>query len=239
MKKLAISRWLKVCLIFFVVTLPLCFTGCASTNSLASYNVEGYWSLYSIASTSQGTVSGPLYPLIFTQSESTLSGTTVTGEGLSGSVNNVTINFSWTGAVDGIVNTYTGTINANATISGSWARSDGTTGTWYAIIYTPPADIQGTWQLSATPLGMPVNLTFTLNATYAGISSPSWFSITPASGVLPGLGVGTVSNQSILFPFSDNGVTYIFIGSVTVNGTMSGTWTGTNGQSGTWSALFE
>ncbi|MGD1074503.1 MAG: hypothetical protein ABR903_00280 [Thermodesulfovibrionales bacterium] len=249
MKELVINKWVKVYLIFFVVTFPLFLTGCSSSSSLPTFNVTGNWFVYSVASISPGVVKGPLYPFIFTQSENDLSGTTSTGESIgSGSVTSVNISFSWVGAADGVTNTYTGTINADATMSGTWTRSDGTTGTWYAIIFTPPADIQGNWNLFITspsspepqPLGL---VTFTVNAINEGVASPSWFSIATTSGSLPGAGIGTVCTQSIMFPFSINEVTFIFSGSITVNGTMSGTWTAAtataNGLSGTWNAVLE
>ena len=238
MRKSGISEWIKIWLLFFIVTLSPVLTGCGGSNSETTFGITGIWSLYNTVDGTPG-VQAPA-PFSFIQSDTYLSGTTAQGQTFSGVINGVHITFSWIGS-DRSVTTYVGTINSNAIMSGTWKNSNGTSGTWSAIIdttvYTTPVSVIGKWNLlyNYTTSGTlvvqgPILVTFTQEG--ASISG------TGSSGQVI---AGTVSNRSILFYWTDNdGVSNLFIGSeaLATSGSFSGTWMSTSGLSGTWTATL-
>lgn len=249
MKRLVTSKVLKVWLLFFVLTLPLFLSGCGTgSGSLPTFNVTGSWFIYHTTAATAGVQGPDLYA--FTTSESSLSGT-VTPAGqtqavaVTGNVKGVNISFSWTW-IDGTVYAYEGTVGANATMSGKWTSLKGQTvqsGTWNALTNNtnlPTSSIAGNWNIFVTTAGI------------TGEAGPNLVTFTQSgnniSATLQGQTItatGSVSNLNILFFWigSDGVTTNLFVGAVTatdagtvIANTMSGTWTSTNGQSGTWRA---
>ncbi|HAM52721.1 MAG TPA: hypothetical protein DCP92_19250 [Nitrospiraceae bacterium] len=232
MQKLTISEWIKNCLLFFVVTFSLVLTGCSSTSSLPTFNVTGSWFIYTTVTGTPG-VEGPEI-FTFTQAESTVSGSTPLALAVSGNVSGVNIVFSWTGT-DGYLNTYAGIVNGEGSMAGSWASTNGTSGIWSGIIETVPSStvVEGSWTLYYVTAGLP------------GVQGPFLFEFTQSVNSIAGTGsvggqpitvIGSVGNLTVLFYWTDSdGFSHIFTGQVGLNGTMSGTWTSTNGLLGTWS----
>jgi hypothetical protein len=231
MQKLATSKWLKVCLLFFVVTLFLFLGGCGSSKPLPVWNITGSWYTYYATTGTPGEQGPNLFT--FTQTEDSLSGTTSQNQQITGTVSGLDITFSWVGS-DGATNTSTGKVSADgATMSGTWTSSKGQSGTWHAIPNTSPkVNIAGNWNTYQTTTGTP------------GEQGPDLFTFTQSGNGLSGTTsqgqqiTGTISGLSITFFWTgSDGATYTSTGTVSADGvTMSGTWTGSNGQSGTWRA---
>jgi hypothetical protein len=232
MQKFTISKWLKICWVLIVIAFPLVFSGCGtSNNSLPIFNVAGQWNIF----TSTAGTAGAQGPNLFTfvTSENDLTGTTSGGQQLSGNVTQLSISFSWT-LTDGTIFTYAGNISASdgATMSGTWTSNTGQSGTWAGVITNPPSSVNvtGTWNTFTTDLSkagsteqgpFPVVFTQTGNTLAAGTSI-----------------AGAISRFDIVFlEVGNDGSSTTFIGAVTsgVSG-MSGTWTSTNGSSGSWRA---
>ena len=131
MQKFATSKWLKVCLLFFMVTSLLFLIGCGgSSQAPPVWNITGSWYTYYATTGTPGEQGPDIFT--FTQSENSLSGTTSQGPQITGTVSGLNINFSWVGS-DGVTYTSTGTVSADgATMSGTWASSNGQSGTWRA-----------------------------------------------------------------------------------------------------------
>jgi hypothetical protein len=127
-------------------------------------------------------------------------------------------------------------VSANGfTMTGTWNNSIQQSGTWAGIYNTSPSvNISGTWDTFLTDLSQtgtteegPLPATFTqTDNTVSGTTS--------AGQVI----TGAVSRLSILFfETGSDGVTYTLIGSLNSAGdSMTGTWSATNGQSGSWRA---
>ena len=155
MQKLAINGWIKSCFRGFVM-FSLVLTGCGGTggtNSLPTFNITGSWFIYTTETGTPGVVGPGIFT--FTQSESNLSGATPLALSLSGSVNNVNVNFTWAGT-DGYVNTYAGVINAKGTMAGKWLSTSGKSGIWSGIIEVVPTAtvVNGDWNIFATTTGV-------------------------------------------------------------------------------------
>lgn len=228
MQKLVASKWLTVCLLFLILTLPLFLSGCGtSSSSLPAYNIAGQWFFYDATNGIPGEQGASLYTL--TTSDTTIGGTTPQGQALSGSISDVNVSFSWVGS-DGATYIYTGTVGTGGgTMQGTWSNTSGQTGTWDALIdVAPSVVISGTWSIITNgPQGtIPVTLTQSGN----GITAT-----TPQGQQSP---PGTISYLNLaFFAIGSDGATYTYTGTVnTAANAMSGTWANTNGQSGTWSA---
>lgn len=236
MQKSIISKWLKVCWVLIVLTFPLLFSGCGtSSNSLPIFNVAGQWNIFTSTAGTAG-VQGPNL-FTFATSENDLSGTTSGGQQLSGNVTQLSISFSWT-LTDGTIFTYSGNISASdgATMLGRWTSNKGQSGTWAGVITNPTSSVNvtGTWD------------TFTTDLSKAGSIEQGPFSITltQPTNTFSGISAdgqqiaGAISRFDIVFLEAvSDGSTRTFSGVVTSGGTgMSGTWTSTNGSSGSWRA---
>jgi hypothetical protein len=177
----------------------------------------------------------------FIQSDTSISGVTQQGQTFLGIINDVSITFAWT-ASDRSVTTYVGTLGSDAIMSGTWSDSNGTSGTWSAILQTTtqttPASVVGSWNInyyttSGTLVEGPLLITFTQSRTNLS-------GTTSLSGQLTTV-TGNVSYVSILFYWTgSDGISNMFIGTVGAvgTGTMSGTWMSTSGKSGTWTATL-
>lgn len=234
MQKQATSDWLKVCLVLFVITLPLFLGSCGGSATDAIFNTSGSWFIYHTTAGAVGEQGPDLFT--FTQSNSNsnnLSGTTSQSQALTGNVSGLDISFSWMGS-DAATYNYTGVISANgSTMSGTWTNTGGHSGTWHAIVSaSPSANIAGSWNIMLTTVGT------------SGQQGPYLFTFTQSGNGVSGTTsqgqqlIGTVSILSITFSWTGNdGATNVYTGTITAAATtMSGTWTSTNGQSGTWSA---
>lgn len=239
MQKFTRSKWLKVSLLFLILTLPLLFCGCGTSNSnLPVFNVAGQWNIFTSTVGTAG-VQGPNL-FTFATSENDLTGNTSAALGnqqLSGSVNQLSISFSWTGT-DGTTFTYVGNISASdgATMSGTWTGNKGQSGTWAGVITSPASSVNvtGNWD------------TFTTDLSKAGSTEQGPFPVvfTQSGNTLTGTSAtttsiaGAASRFDIVFLEAESDGSFTtFIGVVTSaqNG-MSGTWSSTKGSSGSWRA---
>jgi len=125
-------------------------------------------------------------------------------------------------------------------MSGNWTSLRGQTiqsGTWNALINNPnilTATVAGNWNVFVTTTGI------------AGEVGPSLATFTQSGNsitvTLQGetiTATGTVSNLNLIFSWvgADGVTTNIFIGTADATATnITGTWSATNGQSGTWRA---
>lgn len=230
MKKFTKGKWLKVCFLFFVVTLPLFLVSCGTSQSEPTFNITGSWFLFHTTTGTAGQQGPDLFT--FTTTDNNISGTTSQSQLITGTVSDVNVNFSWTGS-DGATNNYTGTVStlgATFTMSGTWTSTNGHSGTWNAIKeVAPTGNITGNWNI----------------VTMGGTSGQQGLFVFTQSGngiagtTSQGLPItGIISSLTITFSWTgSDGATNIYTGTVSANGTtMSGTWTNTNGQSATWSA---
>lgn len=236
MQKFIISKRLKFFWLLIVLTFPLLFSGCGTSNSsLPVFNVAGTWNIFTSTAGTAG-VQGPNL-FTFATSENDLTGQTSGGQQLTGNVTQLSISFSWTGT-DGTIFTYVGNISASdgATMLGTWTGNKGQSWTWAGVITNPTSSVNvtGTWNTFTTDLSkagsteqgpFPITLTQPTN-TFSGIS---------ADGQQI---AGAISRFDIVFLEAvSDGSTKTFIGVVTSGGTgMSGTWTSTDKSSGSWRA---
>jgi hypothetical protein len=234
MKKYAARNWLKVCLLLFVIPLPLFLASCGGGISSAPFNTSGSWFIYHTTAGTAGDQGPDLFTFTQTDASSNnLTGTTSQSQLLSGNVSGLNISFSWVGS-DGATYNYTGVISADAfTMSGTWTSTNGLSGTWHAIFSASPSvNISGSWSILFTTAGT------------TGQQGPFLFTFTQSGNGIAGTTsqgqqlIGTVSVLSITFSWAgSDGATNVYTGALNSAGTsMSGTWTSTNGLSGTWSA---
>lgn len=231
MKKLTKAKWLKVCLLLFVVTLPPFISGCGGNQSEPTFNIAGSWNIFHTTTGTAGEEGPDLFT--FTTSNNDVSGTTPLNQLITGNVSGLNVSFSWVGS-DGATNTYTGVVSADgATMSGTWTSTNGHSGTWHAIVNVAPAvSITGNWNIFHTTTGT------------AGEEGPDLFIFTQSGNGISGTTslnqqiIGTISHLDITFSWvGSDGATNIYTGAVSANGaTMSGTWMSTNGHAGTWRA---
>jgi len=232
MQKLVACKWLKVCVIFCVLAVSVGLNGCGSTSSLPAFDINGSkWFLFYTTKTSSGEAGPDLFSFTQSSGDSTITGVAPPSQALNGSINGFNIVFDWV-AVDNSTPTYTGSFNSDGSImSGSWTSTSGQAGTWIAVIdLTPAVDITGKWDV--TPVGMP------------GDQGPDLFTFTQSVNSIAGTTsqgqqiTGATGSFSLIFSWVESdGSTTVYSGSVNISVTnMSGTWTNTNGLSGTWSA---
>jgi len=235
MQRQTAKNWLKVYLLLSVITLPLLLGGCGGgSTSENPFNTTGSWFIYNTTVGTAGEQGPNLFT--FTQTDTknnNLTGTTSQGQAVTGNVSGLDISFSWTGS-DGATNNYTGTISGDGfTMSGTWTSTSGQSGTWHAIVSASPSvNIAGNWNILVTTAGT------------AGQQGPFLFTFTQSGNGISGTTsqgqqlIGTVSILSITFSWAgSDGATNVYTGAINAAGiTMSGTWTSTSGQSGTWSA---
>jgi hypothetical protein len=241
MQKLAAMKWSKVFSLFFVITLALFFGGCTNSSEAPPvWNITGSWWMFNTTSGTTGE-QGPLL-FSFTQATNNVSGTTNQGLAITnGDTSDLNISFSWIGE-DGFTYSYSGTVNATdgSTMSGTWVNNNSKSGTWTAVIdNTPAVSLTGSWNLTIT--GTPVPLgsqLFTFTETGNAVSGTTTVDSSTGQS-LPIVGAAGLSDVVFYWTGSDED-TYTFIGTITasngVAASISGTWSNTIGQSGTWSA---
>ncbi len=237
MQRLA-GQWLKVSTAFFAIISALLLGGCGGKAD-PTFNISGSWYVFYTTDGTQGIQSFSSSPFSFTQTDNDLTGAVPTsGESLTGSVSGLDISFSFTLNKDTYRYDYNGKVSSDGTtMSGTWSNSHGAKGSWNAIIkLTPYGSIQGNWSLSAPVEGVQ-GFTFVQSTSDTNYLAGSL--TTPQAGPI----TGVVSNPDILFFWtgSDGTTLYTFSGTLTsknngVADVMSGTWTATNGQAGSWSA---
>ena len=238
MEKLGGRKWLKVCMLISMVALLLINVGCGSGTSEPAFNITGSWNIFTTTSGTKGEQGPNLFNL--TTSASTLSGTTPQGNVISGEVKDLNIAFSWVGN-DGAINHYIGVVSNNGTtMAGTWTSTKGQSGTWDGIIissttgsFPPKVNVAGDWNAFMTTAGTageqgPDVVTFTQSANSLG-------------GTVQGQQItGSIMSSnitSLIFFFNDGISNFAFTGIVSTDGkSMSGTWTNTGGQTGTWRA---
>jgi hypothetical protein len=232
MQRLGRHKWLMVCTLFIVGVLPLFIGGCGSKQNSPVYNITGNWFMFYATKGTAGEV-GPSQ-FTFTTTDNNITGLTDKGQVITGEVAGLDITFSFVDS-DGALNTSTGTVAASdgSTMSGTWTKSNGQSGTWHAVIGTvsPQADATGNWNMFQTTSGgseQGLGL-FTFSQSGFGIAG------TTSDGKSI---IGATGRLDITFFWVDaDGVTHTLTGIITADGSsMSGTWYDTAGKSGTWRA---
>lgn len=250
MQKLATSKWLKVCLFVFVVTLPLFLGGCG-TGSTAPLNISGTWFVYN--ATNGTPPSGPQGPDNFVLSQDTngnLTGTALQGLALTGgSVSGLNISFTFTETINNapVSYTYSGTIGITSTdgttMHGTWSNSSSESGIWSAVfdnVNTAVANIPTSWTISngtPTTTGETGPYTFIQSGTLiTGGTTPG--GQTDITGTVDSEGSQNAPvGSSIIFCYIDSaGSIYIYTGIISSGTAMSGIWVSTNGETDTWTA---
>ncbi len=238
MERLGGTKWLKVCMFIFVATLPLYIGGCGQSSSEPVFNVSGNWNIFSETNGVVGEQGPDLF--VLTTSTNTLTGTTPQGQAITGNVSNLDISFSWVGS-DGATNNYTGVISSDGTtMAGSWTNTKGQAGKWNAIIistsgrsFTPSVNITGNWNEFQTTDGTageqgPVGVSFTQSGNGIGGTTQDR-QITGS--------IASSNVTSLIYFWNDGTTNFAFTGTVSTDGnSMSGTWSNSNGQTGTWRA---
>lgn len=227
MEKITVKEWLKICLLFSLLGLPVFLSGCGAKQNSPAFNIAGSWFIYDATNTIAGEQGPSLFQ--FTTSDTTLSGTTSQGIVLTGTTTDTGVSFSWVGS-DGATYTYGGTVgNGGETMQGTWSNTSGQSGTWIGLIdVAPSVTIPGSWVLTTGGPQGTINVTFTQSGNGLTITTPQGEQNPP----------GTISFLNLaFFVIGSDGATYTYVGTVTsAANSMSGTWTNTNGQSGSWSA---
>ncbi len=236
MQRLYTRKRPRFCLLLTLSVLLLGLSGCGSTSNLPSFDLNGTtWFMYKTVNGSAGELESD--PFSFTQSsgDNNFTGSTPPPNSLSlsGSINGKAITFSW---IDGSTTyTFGGSFNADGSLmSGNWtSTTNGQTtpmGTWNAVInLAPSVDITGSWNLTNSTSGI-------YQFTYAAATTGNNITGTTPDG-LPI--IGRIGSFTVFFSWvaSDGSTTLMYTGTADVAATsMSGTWTDTNGNSGTWSA---
>jgi hypothetical protein len=231
MKKLGTGKWLKVCLVFSLVLLPLFLSGCGTSEPPPVWNITGSWYTFYATSGTPGEQGPNLFT--FTSTENNITGITSQNQAITGHISGLDITFSWVGS-DGATNNSTGTVGSDgSTMSGTWTSSKGPSGTWHAVInITPQASIAGNWNIFETTSGTAGEqglglFIFTQSGNGIAGTTPEGQPITGAFGRL----------DVTFYWVGSDGITNTFTGIVTSDGaTMSGSWSSTDGKSGTWRA---
>jgi len=230
--------WLKY-LLLGIITSSLFLGGCGgSSQSSPPFNTSGNWFIYNTTVGAAGAAGPNVFT--FTQTDASnnnLTGITSQSQPITGNVSGLNISFSWVGS-NSATYSYSGTISSNGfTMSGTWTNTVNQQGLWQGIV-----DVAALVNISDGATAGNWNITLTTAGT-AGTQGPfpSTFSQSGngISGSTQGQPLtGTVASYSIIFNWTDSGgITHLYTGSINSAGiSMSGTWTSTSGQSGTWSA---
>jgi hypothetical protein len=230
MEKIAAKGRQEICLLLLAMA-AIIIGGCGSSSSSPPYNITGDWSIYLTTNGATGEEGPDLY--VFSQSETSLSATIYPQDlTATGSVDDLNVSFSWTGT-DSVVHKLSGTEDHNGTtISGTWTTTNGQSGTWFGLFNTAPStNIAGNWNVSLSGQQGSIPFTFTQSSNSLGTGT--------LGGTTSGQQVvGTISGLNVLFFWTgSDSATYTATGTTTTDGkSMSGSWTNSNGQSGTWSA---
>lgn len=184
-------------------------------------------------------VTGELGPdlFAFTQSDSSLSGTTPQGRSITGTIKGLDINFSWVGS-DRAVYSYSGSISADgSTMSGNWSTDNGQSGSWNAIINLGASvHITGTWNTYQTAVGSAAEQG---PNSFVFVQTGDLLVGTTQQGQKPITGTGAISRFTMVFFWAgSDGIIYTLTGTInSAMTTMSGTWTNSKGASGNWRAV--
>lgn len=228
MERFGSRKWMKGCALLIVLVLPLFVGGCGSSKNSPIFNIAGQWYMY-VATNGIAGEQGPGLFLFYT-SDTTLSGTTSQGSGFTGTTTDTGVSFSWVGS-DGATYTYDGTVGTNGgTMQGTWSNTSKQSGTWIGLINNAPSVTipTGSWVLTTSGAQGTMDVSFVQSVNSVSITTPKGIQNPP----------GTISLFNIVFFVAGtDGSTYTYNGTVTsATASMSGSWTSTNGQSGTWSA---
>lgn len=229
------NKWLMVCTFFIVGVLPLLLGGCGSQSSSnpPTWNISGGWYTFYATKGTAGEQGPNLFT--FTVTNNDVTGVTSQAQAITGQISGLDISFSFADS-DGVTKSSTGTVAASdgSTMSGTWTKTNGQSGTWHAVIgsVNPLASAAGNWNMVQTTSGV------------AGEQGLGLFTFTQSGFGVAGTTsdgkpiIGAIGRLDITFFWVDaDGVTHTFTGIITADSTsMSGTWYDTNGKSGTWSA---
>lgn len=237
MQRLSRSKWLKVHMLFLVAVSAMFLWGCGSSQNTPTWNIASGWSMFYATKGTPGEQGPRLFT--FTTSGNTVSGATSQGQAISGTIDGLNIEFKFVDS-DGATNTSTGTVAAadGATMSGTWTKPNGQSGTWHGVIQQSvrPKNVPGNYNISQTTNGVAGEQALGLFTFAESVYSISG---TTSDG-MPITGAIGLSAISFFWVGSDN-VTHTFTGTVAIdnNGNatgMSGTWYDTAGKTGTWRA---
>ena len=220
-----------------------------------AWNVTGTWNI-------NVNLSGTNYPetLVLTQTGTSITGVslnsvppafssafTITGGSVTGDT--ITFQASYDSSPSDI-DTFTGSIAINGSMSGTWADNPGfmgRSGTWastsgQAIPETAAWNVSGTWGINVNLSGTNYPETLVLTQTGADISGVSLNSVPPLSSSAFTITSGIVAGNTVVFQatYNSNSSDYdTFAGTIASDGSMSGTWVdgpGFLGRSGTWAS---
>jgi hypothetical protein len=202
-------------------------------------NVQGTWNANIVKSDYS---ENDAATLILTQNGTSLTGIMPGGgdkgpQSLTGSVVGKVVTLQFTDSSKGETNTFTGTLNADGTLSGTYKSSLGSAGTWGAAKSTP-AGITGSWVISHTPsagsssgdnAGTLTLLLEQFGTTVLGVNEDTGGAV-----------AGSISSTgSIVLKFKGDNTgtnTLTITGTLNTVGTGHGTYSNTNGDKGTWNA---
>ena len=227
----------------FLLILPLLLAGCGSGN-FGEYELAGNWYIYqtSYAANTPEVVHTVAIDMA-TQTNSfgmtwltnaTNGDAYTSGGGSEDSSGN--ISFTMEDTNTGITYTFTGTSNSASTMVGTWTSNNGQSGVWNALNQQPVfsgVNFAGEWKASYTGDNTGLPVLFTLN-------QPDANTVTSIDNSISGNineGGGT---PHIVFYLTDSGNTdvYVFTGTLTAAGAMSGAWENSAKEAGTWSAII-
>ncbi len=236
MRECLMRKCLRIGLFCLVLALPLVSSSCGRSNEpLFNLNGSSFYIYHSVNGTPG--VQGPGL-FLFNQSSNEITGTTPDGLAFAGTVTGLNISWSWLGS-DGFTYTYSGALSSDGnTMSGIWSNTNAQTGSFNGIIQVaPPVNISGQWNLFQTPAGAPQE------GPFPYMLSQSGYTLTGTTQLgLPI--VGNIGAEDVLFYWTgSDGVTYFYTGVITSNPNaptivtgIIGTYSGSNGQLGTWTA---
>ncbi len=179
MQKLTAGKWLRVCLLFFAVTLPLFLSGClgAGNVTLASGDISGTWSM--AVTPTGGSAQTADVKITQTANSTTISVTgTILGQTVTDAQGtNDGQKVTFTGTVGTTTNTFDGTINTEGTtMSGTYTQSGNSAGSWTAT--KTSAD----FTISCTPTAVTPTITSTCTLiAVSGFSSTVGLTCDPAA----------------------------------------------------------
>lgn len=245
MQKLAAGKWLRVCLLFSAVTLPLFFSGCLGAGSVTppSSDISGTWSV-TVTPTS-GVAQTYNVTIAQTGSSITVTGTILgTSVSATGTYVGQTVTFSFTDTA-GNIYAFTGTVNTDGTsMSGTYTENGSQAGTWTATETSsdPTNSIVGTWNMVLTVGGTPQPSTIWTFSQSGNTVSAVGTIVNQAGQIQNGtFSTVTITNSNISFTWtsSDQTTTLTFAGTIVSATSMNGSYTSTDTTiipSGTWSA---
>ena len=238
MNRFGSSKWSKIYMLSFVAVLTMFLGACGSgSNNNVTWNIASGWSMFYATKGTPGEQGPNLFT--FTTSGNTVGGITYQNQGIAGTINGLDVTFHFDDTTDNSLNTSTGTVAAadGATMSGTWTKSNGQSGTWHGVIQQPirPKNVPGNWNMFQTAPGGAEQVLGLFAFTQSGYSIAGTTSDEKA--ITGAIGLSAIS----FFWIGSDNVTHTFTGTIAVDGNgnatgMSGTWYDTAGKSGTWRA---